>query len=99
MDVSQVMLPQQILPIVVAIGRPHHAVNMLARRQLILREFSQIRRRLMIEFNQYHRAVDAVVKHAVRLRPSDPREVRLFVMPHHLVHLDLRMPVIHIADV
>ena len=52
----------------------------------------------MIELDQDHRTVDAVIENAVGLRPADPGEPGFVQMLPHLVHLDPRMSVAHIPD-
>ena len=65
MGVRLVVLAEQVLAVVVAVGRAHDAVNVLARRHVaVLGESREIGGSLVIEFDQDHRAVDAVVEDA-----------------------------------
>ena len=93
-----VMLPEEVLTVVVPIWCPHHGVDVLARR-LTPFQIPQCDRRLMIELDQSHRAVDAVIKDAVWFRPTDPSEPGLIQMLPHLVHLDRRVPVAHVPHI
>lgn len=69
MRVGQVVLPQQVFAVVVAVGRANDDVYMLARGLLRVRgETGQIGWPLMIELDQDHRAVNAVVENAVAAR-------------------------------
>src|SRR5258708_2584718 len=63
MWMCQIVLPQQILPIIIPVRRSHHAVNMLLRwLSRIGRKPRQIRRPLVVEFNQNHRTLHPVVE-------------------------------------
>ena len=81
-----VVLAEQVLAVVVAVWSAHYAVNVLARRQVgVLGEAREIRGTLVIEFDQDHGAVDAVVVDARRIRATDPGEagaVDLPLQPH-----------------
>jgi hypothetical protein len=51
----QIVLPQKIFSIIIPVGRPHHAVNVLLCRFLgVVRKLPQAVRPLMVEFNQDH---------------------------------------------
>lgn len=68
MLVRQVMLPQQILPVVIAVGSADHAVDVFARGSATSTgSVAQIRRSLVIEFNENDWTVDAVVEDALRV--------------------------------
>src|SRR4051812_20514948 len=58
----RVMLAQQVLAIVVAVGRTHHSVNVIARRDV---GFCKRDRPLVIELDEKHRAVYPVIEDAV----------------------------------
>src|SRR5229473_6240336 len=71
MWMRQIVLPQQILPVIIPVRRPHHTMNMLLRwLGRIGRKPRQIRRPLVVEFNQNHRTLYPVVERAVRLRAA-----------------------------
>ena len=73
--VREVMLPQQILPIVIPVGRPHDTMNVLLGRLFgISRKLRQIRWTLVVEFNQNYGALNAIIKGAVGLHAADPGE-------------------------
>src|SRR5271155_1452599 len=66
MRVRQIMLPQQILPIIVPVRRAHHAMNVLLRRRIgVLRKPRQIGRPLVVELNQNHRTLNPVIENTV----------------------------------
>ncbi len=67
-----VVLAQQVMAIVVAIGRTHNGVNMKRLRFCI----GEIHPRMMIKFDQQHRALHPVVKGAVFSRTAHPAKVR-----------------------
>ena len=80
-----VVLAQQILAVVVAVRRPHDRVDVNAAGHF---RPGQRDRRLMIELDQDHRAVDPVVEDGIAPRGADPGEVRgVEVLPHFL-HAD-----------
>ena len=73
MRVLLVVLAEQILAVVVAVRGAHHGVDVLTVRRFgICRKVAQADRLLMIEFNQNHRAVDAVVEDTVRFNAPNP---------------------------
>src|SRR5215204_7213350 len=75
MLVRFVMLAQQILPVVVAVGRAHHHVDVLVIGNVgIGRELAQVRGRLVIELDQNDRALDAIVEDGIRVCLADPRK-------------------------
>src|SRR5262249_3114998 len=77
MVMRQVMLPEQVLAVVVPVWSPHYCMNMLASRLFrIGRKAGQVCGRLVIEFYQHHRAVDAVIEHSALRRLADPRKPR-----------------------
>ena len=53
---------------------------------------------LMIEFDEHHRAVNAVIKYAVGSGAADPGEVGLIEMLFDLGHPNLGVSVLHVAD-
>ena len=66
MRMREVVLPQQVFPVVVSIRRSNDTVNVLLRRLVgIGYVLSQVRGALMIEFDQNDRALHAVVKDTV----------------------------------
>jgi len=96
----EVVLAQQVLAVIVTVGGTHHAVDMLLRGLLgILRKLRQVRRPLMIKFDENHRTLYAVVKDAVLLRPADPRKPGIVDVAIHFVHFDAGVAIIHVADV
>ena len=98
--VGKVVLAEQILAVVVAIGCPDHAVHMLARDLVGVRgELGEVGGTLVVELDQDHGTVDAVVEHAIRLGAADPGEPGLPDVPLDFLHLHASMTVVHIADV
>jgi hypothetical protein len=64
----QIVLPQQVLSVIIAIRRTYHRMNMLAircARRVTLGP--QICRELMIELDQNHGTVDPIIEDAVSL--------------------------------
>ena len=62
----RVVLAEQILPVVVAIRRAHHGMDVLPVRPLrIRRGVAQIHRALVIKFEQNHRTVNPIIKYTV----------------------------------
>src|SRR5262245_44405587 len=95
-----VMLPEQIFTVVVPVRSSDDRMDVLpVDRPRVGSEAAQSDRQLMIEFDQDHRALDAVIKNAFRLGPADPGEAGVINMPPDFVHLDLRVPVTHVPDV
>ena len=97
---SQVVLPQQILAIVVSIRRSHHAMDMLLGRLLAVGgKTPQICRTLVVEFDQDHRTLHPVIEDAVGLRAANPGEPCVVEMTVDFVHFHARVTVVHVADV
>lgn len=65
-----IVLAQEISPVIVAVGRAHHGVYVVARGLFAFERQS----RLVIELDQDHRAVDLVVVGVVLTVPADPGE-------------------------
>ena len=57
---------------------------------------AQANRHLVVEFDQDHRAVDAVVEDRA-LRVADPREVRALEMAAHFVHSHAGVTLAHVG--
>ena len=69
---QQIVLAQQILTVVVAVGRAHDYMNVLPiGLPRIGRKLSQVSRLLVIELDEQHRAVDAVVVDALVVRSAN----------------------------
>ena len=94
------MLAQKILPVVVTVGRAHHAVDVLACGLIaILSHGREVRGPLVVELNQNHRAVDAIVIDARLIRAAHPGEPGVVEVPLHFVHSHARMAFVHVADI
>ena len=83
-----VVLPQQVLAVVVAVGRAHHRVDVDARRRVVVEDDPA----LVIELDQHHRTVDAVIKDAVVGGLAVPQEERLVEVGADFLHLDTVVP-------
>ncbi len=59
----------------------------------------QRNRQLMIELDENHRAVNAVVEHRFRSHYTNPAKVGFTQMLAHFVHADLGVAGRHVADV
>ena len=77
------VLPQQVLAVVIAVGSPHHGVDMISRGFVVVQEDTI----LVIELDKNHRAVHPVVEDAVLISAAHPRKVSLVEMLPYLVHL------------
>ena len=98
--VRLIVLAEQVLAIIVAVGSTHDAVNVLPRGQFgILGEPRQVGRALVIEFDQDHGAVYAVVVDARGIRAADPAEPSALDLALDLVHPDAGVAVVHVAHV
>jgi hypothetical protein len=96
----QVVLPQQILSVIVAVGCSHYAVDVLLGWLLgVVGKLREICGTLVIEFDEDDRALDAVVKGAIRLRAADPGEPGVIEMKIHFIHLHARVSLVHVAYV
>src|SRR5262249_13524372 len=95
-----VMLSEEVLTVIVPVRSSDDGVNVLPIYRLRIRSAApQADRQLMIEFDQYHRALDAVIKNAFRLDSADPGEASVLNLPPDFVHLHFRVFVPHIPDV
>ena len=71
----QVVLTQQILSVIVAVRRTHYDMNVLLVGQLRVGcQVRKVGRPLMIELNQDHRTINAIVKDTLWLGATDPGE-------------------------
>ena len=96
----EVVLPQQVLAVVIAIRRAHYAMDVLLRRlRGVGGKLAQVGGPLMVEFDQDHWAVHAVVERAIRLRSTDPSEPSVVEMAVHFVHLHAGVTFVHVANV
>ena len=68
-----VVLSQQILAVVVPVGRACHRVDVLPGRPA--RQVAQEDRALVVELDEDDRAVDTVVEGALRAEFADPGEI------------------------
>jgi hypothetical protein len=93
-----VVLSKQVLAVVVPVGGPHDAVDVLPRSLPPIHP-RHVDGGLVVELDEDHRALNPVVEDAVRLRLSDPGEVRLVQVLPHLAHLHLRVAIPQVPDV
>ena len=91
-----VMLPQQILAVVIAVGGADDSVDMLACRSL---GTGQGNGALVVKFNQHHGTLDTVIKNAVLFRAAHPAEVRGIEMFFHIGHFHFGVSIGEIPDV
>ena len=82
-----VMLTQQVLAVVVAVWRSHQGMDVVARRLIVVDRDAA----LVVELDQDHRAVDAVIERAGRIAVSHPGEPGLVQMRRHFVEADIGM--------
>ena len=98
--VRLVVLPKKILPVVITIGGANDHMDVLARGLFrVGGEANQISGSLVVEFDQHHRAMNAVVEYAVSFRPAYPRKPGVVEVTFDFLHLNPRVTVIHVADV
>ena len=69
----RIVLAQQVLAIVVAVGRAHHRVDVVAGGSIVVEDDA----RLVVELDEDHRAEDAIVEGAGVIERADPSEMRL----------------------
>ena len=91
-----VVLAQQILAVVVAVGRAHDHMNMIF---IGLGVFAERDAALVIELDDDHRTLDAIVKCTVVRHAAHPAEISVFEMLLHFFHFHLGMAVAHTRDV
>ena len=91
-----VMLAQQILAIVVAVGGAYDYVDVILVRLYVLAESNAP---LVIELDDDDRALDAVIEDAVVFHASHPAKISVPEMPLHFCHLHGSMIEPHPADV
>jgi hypothetical protein len=72
---------------------------LLGRHLGIGRKLRQIRWPLVVEFNQNHRTLNAVIECAIGLRAADPSEPCVVDVPINFVHLHAGVSVVHVTDV
>src|SRR5215472_11196853 len=98
MRIGLIVLAQQVFSVIVAVRRSNDGVNVLAIRLIAVSgKLSEVCRPLMVELDQYHRAVDAIVEDAVWRCSADPGEPCLSKMAPHFIHSYSRMASVHIA--
>ena len=68
-----VVLAQQILAVVVAIGGAHDGMDMVARGGVVVVHDAG----LVVELDKDHRAQDAIIERAGVVEPADPGEMRV----------------------
>src|SRR5262245_50615095 len=78
---ARIVLAQQVLAVIVAIGRTHHRMDVVAGGTIIVIDDAG----LMIELDEYHRIEDAVVEGADVVEGSDPGKARRTEVPLCLV--------------
>src|SRR6516162_10088875 len=97
---GQIVLAEQVFTVVVAVRRADHRMNVLAVGLIaVFSELGQVGRPLMVEFDQYHRAVDAVVKDAIRRGSSNPCEPGFCKMAFYFFHSHAGVARVHVADI
>ena len=75
-----VVQPQQVDAVIVAVGRAHNRMNVELRRLRVGQKHPGV----VIELDEDHRTLDAVVERARRIEAADPAEMRLGQMPFDL---------------
>src|SRR5688572_10187168 len=80
-----VMLAQEILAVVVAVGRTHDGMNVLTRRLIVV----QGNARLMVELDEDHRTVNPIIERAHLVTGTDPSKRGFRQMVLHFLQSDL----------
>ena len=91
-----VMLAQQIAAVIVGVGRAHDDVNMIF---VMLFVLGKGLAGLMIELDQQHRAMDAVIEDAVFFHAADPGKTSVFEVRMGFGQFDRRVTGPEFADV
>ena len=86
MGVLRIVLTQQVLAVIVAVGRAHHGVDVVARRRVVVVDDA----RLVVELDQDDWAQDAIVERARIIERTDPGEQRI-------AQVTLRLGISHIG--
>ena len=94
-----VMLPEQVVAVVIAIGSADDDVDVLANGAVIGVVLAHAAGPLVIEFDENNRAVDAVVENGVIARVADPGEVGSVEVGFHFFHADVGMALVQVANV
>jgi hypothetical protein len=90
------MLAQKIFAVIVAVRRAHYDVDMILIGLLVLAERDAP---LMVELDDDHRALDAIIKNAVVLHAAHPAKVGISQMALYFFHSYLSVVRPHPADV
>ena len=90
-----VMLAQQIFAIIVAVGRAHNDVNMIFIMLFVLGKRLAV---LMIELDQEHRVMDAVIENAVIFYAANPGKIGVLEVPLGFGHFNCCMTRSKFAD-
>src|SRR5215475_6390835 len=85
MIVLGIVLAQQVLAVVVAIGRAHHRVDVVAGRFIVVVDDA----RLVIELDEHHGIDETIVKGASVIERTDPSEMRVTQVALRLLVGDL----------
>ncbi len=87
------MLAQKIFAVVVAVGSPHHSMDVIPRWLAGLIFHQRAYRVLVIKFDQDHRAVDPVIKYRINIDAADPGKISFIQMPGNVIHVNLGLGV------
>jgi hypothetical protein len=90
MRMTQQVLTQQVLAIVIAVGCSNCCMNVLARKD-IGGQRGISNRRLFIEFDQNDRAVYPVIENIIIPEPAYPREISFIDVREHFLLFDACM--------
>src|SRR5438445_10606112 len=82
--VRGIMLAQQVLAVVVSVGRADYRMNMVARGRVVVVEDA----RHVIELDEDHRAENAIIERARVVAGADPGEMRVGEMTLRLAVAD-----------
>lgn len=77
----RIVLAKQILPIIVAVRRSHHGVDMVSANLALIEK----KARLVVEFDENHGAVDAIIEHILWVGAAHPRKEEALFMAFHVL--------------
>ena len=83
-----VMLAQEIPAVIVAVGGAHDYMDVIFVRLFVLAKRDAP---LVIEFNDDHRTLDAIIENAVVIHAAHPAKVGIPEMPRYFLHPHLGM--------
>ena len=91
-----IMFAQKIFAVVVAVGSAHDYMDVILVGLFVLAKRDTP---LVVELNDDHRALDAIIENAVVIHAAHPAKIAIVQLALYLFHLQPRMVGAHAADV